>query len=1511
MIAFIKLYTNVLRRLSLFVALLLIPWQQTFGNEVISEEFRKLSWYFPIFPNHIMSYPLNGPNPLDLSVIDFNDGESGLRMVLECEDEISLFVPGLNDFRFKIIGTSYEGYVPKIVVLNINSSGLVEHPINIENAIITLQIPRNVLTPVDTEIGYVDILLETILADVEGNLILEIDLPDCKIAGTEIQLTAATNVILDLSAAENPWIINSDIAEKLKDAVPDIAEECKCLVVGSATITLPKEMLHTDNDLTIHTSDMAIGSGGLTGSFGLSSDAAQLALITEINGFTVDIDTVGISFVRGAMTECQIGGTITLPFFDQPIEMSAMVGSEGQFMIHAASDTGAVIVDNFLTIIAKSVTFGRDDAGKNFVDVDGTISCEQLGIDTFDFSGFQLFSDGSFSIPGGWINLPKFSSFSLKGFPFPFTLKKFNFGKGGDWNWLGLGGNFQFPDILPIGIDIHAIKIKWPDWKDISKLDFGDFKIDIPEIGINLTLQNILEVEGYIAKSDTAFVGEGTVKILPLKLELEGTFIAGRSGKLKYFYINIGTQFPSGIPLGATNMAIYGVNGGYGKNYIPSITEDAPRTVKWHAEEGQTFQAGTTFGTASDNGYTLNSDLTFTISIPGPVIMLQGDAWILQDRFEREDPNAQAIICWDNNKKSFLISLTGNYEIDNTIEVAGNFELLFSPENWHVYLGQKPYDKRIRAEVLDFLKANGYFMVGNDIPLTSSPPRTGEGVAMGAYNELNVDLWIAHLRSVMAGDLEWTWRPKHLYAMVMMEGELGIRVCGIGFNLVVGAGLEGCYPEPKYLLGDFFIRIGFPDPMDDFTARFELKFGGGNESIIPQIPFEHPVESVLIFNPKTEEIDTLWSSTTGPKYIRNVPLDAQFFVNFIRPIYGQSSLASSESAKDVRSDFNTTRVDTFLAPKENHHQFALYRFIDIYLQEGKFENIDEPVKEIEVVEMNINRATSYINLKEENLDDYPFIKNKHNIIINQIKGVQLKPDNRPQSKNKIYYQIPEPFDDDNVTSSTINENYTIDDFQDKINIDKISSEVLPDFRFKKSIISHVPKTTFKGDTIQHQGGWGVFGGLNEKGIWENERRRRIYSMHHVKWPSNTLILNDNNRPDKPIENSWQPQQPLDPDTLYQLVLMSVTIVDNQSQSEAIELNKKLIFSTGGPPSSLLPYIAWTSPQDEARPVYRTYDINIVFNEPYIFEMYPELTVKVTDQNDIKPELFKVDQIEASNDKITAIENLGKNGDMIQCILGKKIHFTKITNMMRKEKVKLAPNTKYFFQLLKAQDEDTLNSFSFITSKYANFKEMFEDVELNKSELETPDGGITEQLKLRTTEPIDWRRVDIYLRVKMGYETIKLNLTNKRVTGAEETDHIFYMPAYPLDADNYELLLEYSGLGNDIRLIVQKMREGENVEKNSRKIIELIEKTYPSMSDEDRGIFLNSLNDITTSDDFEDKMRELHENLALRDGKTLEVVKEDIAQLIDKYQEYLEPQTIDGNIVEEVVVTDISYLWNGH
>lgn len=593
--------------------------------------------------------------------------------------------------------------------------------------------------------------------------------------------------------------------------------------------------------------DCLIGSGGFSGHV-----AANFALAGDLLGVDFVLTHVGLTFDQSIPVASDVRGTLTLPFFEQPVDVEIGIGRGGELSVGIdSSDALATLtIPQVLEIELDSVAFAAAH-GLLSVTLSGklTPTCGGLDWPSFDVKALEIDSKGNVELSGGWLDLPKQYSLDFHGFKVEIT--KFGYGRNDNGSkWIGFSGGVELVKGLPAGASVDGLRITADD-------DWSNPRFSFDGVGVELEIPGVLQFKGEVAFREIddgnggqirRFDGDITLKLDAIDLKIDGTIVAGSAPGYNFFAIYVAADLPVGFPVGPSGIALYGVAGllalqmapdkapeqpwyGFGPDEDGWYDED-PRGIekladKWtNVRDSRAFGAGVTLGTLSDNGYTFNGQVLLALVLPGPVVMLQGAANVLTERASlSDDAMFKTLAVFDKPAGNILFGVDASYKYSGPdgklIKINGSLEAYYSfndQSDWHLYLGKdEPRSSRIQARVLNLFDANAYFMLDSDQLAMGSWIGFDKGWQFGPLS-VTLQAWMENNALI-------SFKPLHLHGDLWVHGSVDLKVFKFGAGLSVDARIEADVFQPMHLLGDFRVAIRLPRPFKSISADVRLEWG--------------------------------------------------------------------------------------------------------------------------------------------------------------------------------------------------------------------------------------------------------------------------------------------------------------------------------------------------------------------------------------------------------------------------------------------------------------------------------------------------------------------------------------------------------------------------------------------------------------------------------------------------------------------------------------------------------------
>ena len=706
------------------------------------------------------------------------------------------------------------------------------------------------------------------------------------------------------------------------------------IALDSVRLHLPKDVNVPLAPSELSLERMLIGTGGVSGiargTWTPTYKPATKGFAGNGSGELFEIPfglrSLHFEFAQNVPVAAGLKGDVLLPFFEQPVRVDLSLKTRGGFAIGLSSTqpAGATHANGLVTfdkpgIVRCSIdSLGLEyDRGIAKAKLSGHITPLIAGIDwpTFEVRELSIDSKGNVKLDGGWLDLREARTLDFHGFKIEIT--KIGFGQMDDGaKWIGFSGGIKLVEGIPAGASVEGLRVVWyEDGRRPPHVTLNGVEVQLSVPGAFSFKGNVSFRELTVGNETIRrFDGDIALKLHALDIDVDAVLVVGSAtpggapqvsvgtktakppamgaiaptpgaapsvavtptpatqGRYTFFAIYLAVAIPDGIPLWATGLGLYGVEGLVALNMGPDKKPaeewyegwyKRPETgivdlrSKWVPKRGAlALGAGVTLGTHADNGFTFNGRFALMVVLPGPIVMIEGRANLLKQRAKlSEEANFRALAVLDGQAGSVLVGLDARYKFNSAgalVDIRGGAEAYYSfhdPTAWHLYLGQRdPRDKRIRAKLFQLFEANAYFML------------SGRELALGA--------WIGYDRRWKFGPLSLTleawleanarvsWRPAHFYGDAWVHGKIALKVFRFGLGLTLDARLAVDVFDPLHIVGQFSVRIDLPWPLPDFGVNVKIEWGPRKDP--PPLPA--PLQEITIEHPKAT---ATWPLTRG------------------------------------------------------------------------------------------------------------------------------------------------------------------------------------------------------------------------------------------------------------------------------------------------------------------------------------------------------------------------------------------------------------------------------------------------------------------------------------------------------------------------------------------------------------------------------------------------------------------------------------------------------------------------
>jgi hypothetical protein len=665
-----------------------------------------------------------------------------------------------------------------------------------------------------------------------------------------------------------------------------------------------------------------IGTGGFTG--GVTTSFAT-PWPCDIAGFRVELERVGIRFEQSRLVMGQLEALLKgengqpLPFFDTTVGVDLQLQADGGIKLALAatperqpSDGTAQVIDGLLTlrkpdVISMTLTSAELEAtaGIGRLKLGGTVKPE-VGLPggdplpAFGVKALTITSTGEVSVEGGWIDMPQATRLRLGPFGLEITQAALGSEPNGE-RWVGFSGAVSLAAGVPVTAAADGLKIRWDQT--------GFTGVDLAGIGLKFEVPGVLRFAGQVRflRAQERFEGSGSLELTSLGLNVTARVVIGKRADYTYMHFYLLVAPPVGVPIFSTGLAFYSLEALYARHMEPDKKPAERWFHDWYRRpelgvvdvrkwgdrrDSQAFGAGVTVGTLPDKGYSVALKGLLVVVVPGPVILLDARANILKDPAALARPDAQALfnslIVYDGRQGTLELAIEPHYvfpDAGELVDVGGIAEAFYSfndPRAWHLYLGKREREQRIRARLLSLFEANAYLMldpdslelggfIGYDATYTAGPAK----LTLQAYIE---------------GAAGVSFRPKQFMGYLHLQGAVAVSLFGIGLGISAAATLQVQAPRPFDIYAQLQAKLDLPFPIPDLEVAVELHWEAPKP---PELTI--PLQAVGVKHSLTKASWPLGGAAPV------VPLDGRLSLAFDRPVNDDVGIGANAQAAPDRT----------------------------------------------------------------------------------------------------------------------------------------------------------------------------------------------------------------------------------------------------------------------------------------------------------------------------------------------------------------------------------------------------------------------------------------------------------------------------------------------------------------------------------------------------------------------------------------------------------------------------------
>ena len=546
-------------------------------------------------------------------------------------------------------------------------------------------------------------------------------------------------------------------------------------------------------EVEVDLEDIILDAGGLWAQLNINQNLLALE-DGSLGGWNFGVDGITLDIRNSSIHDASFNGEIQIPISDQTVTYTCPISAEGDFNFSIDLGTelnvpmwvaelnlapnSSVGVENTGGSYAVTATLHGNAAinwnSESAPGDDTSNSVSGFSLPGLDFSNFIIVGDGGVpEIQGGEfaLDMEEVDQSALNGFPLQFVTDDpenpaIAIIINGNEVGLALNIGLKLTEIAN-GFDGSTAFTIYGNFNGGSEL-FEFDRTEINNVSINANL-GVLSVAGSIQIYNcdptygNGFDGEVKININHIDLlDLDMRLQVGKTNcgdGYRYFYFDAMVKIPGGIPVPPSGLAFYGFGGGFYYNMTRTGIEeqsinDFPDDPDFGAGPGE-GGGGVTYEPSQGNfGFiasvvigiqgaemALNGDLTFQMELGNEFnlvgMWMDGNVYVMQPMDEHEDGDllfsihGYAHMAITPPTKEFSLNAGLEFKaLGGLSEGSAELDVYFSPEAWHVNLGQwtegySPNDDPGRIRIINNLDFEfvqletvytAYFMMGNDNP---------------------------------------------------------------------------------------------------------------------------------------------------------------------------------------------------------------------------------------------------------------------------------------------------------------------------------------------------------------------------------------------------------------------------------------------------------------------------------------------------------------------------------------------------------------------------------------------------------------------------------------------------------------------------------------------------------------------------------------------------------------------------------------------------------------------------
>ena len=552
-------------------------------------------------------------------------------------------------------------------------------------------------------------------------------------------------------------------------------------------------------------------------------------------GIALGLQSLSIGLVKNSIVAADGQALLRLPFFDRDLAVDIAIAQTGGWHISVKPGSAPInIVGSkegtyWLALTIDTLEFVSTPADGPCLRLNAKLSLTLLGetYENIPLPGLVITSSGDVKLQGGWLPLKKPLSANLG--PFSVEIGRIGLGSlpNGD-RQLSLDAAVKLSDSMPASGAAKGLRLTFSkDWQ-FKGLAFDGIKVEV-------TIPKVMKFTGEVAMTEqfnsdcgktlTSFVGAVDVDLYALDAKVAGQVLFGEACKdqksFKYVALKLELDLKKGKQLFGTGLALYGMTGLFAYNYTPDKApqenwyavdgsgwlQKAPVGVaelaKWKPDPGKlAFGAGVTVGTMDKGGKAFNGSFMLLVTLPGPVIFLDGRANLMRDRKELAKNAAfrgYAVLDALAGSAQFGLDAKWRYpDGGELIDLSGSAEAFFDfhdAGNWYINVGlENPESARIKAKLVSFFEANAFLRLDAKHARMGGKAGYSNSAVFGPLS-FGVSLWYSAIADI-------SWSPPQLQAQAGVAGQAWASAFGYTLSLAASAQVSVTAWRPFHIIAD-------------------------------------------------------------------------------------------------------------------------------------------------------------------------------------------------------------------------------------------------------------------------------------------------------------------------------------------------------------------------------------------------------------------------------------------------------------------------------------------------------------------------------------------------------------------------------------------------------------------------------------------------------------------------------------------------------------------------------------